>query len=211
MDRPVPARLSRRTFLASLGVAAAGGAATALLATEFAHTAGRAEPAASGASPGASLAPSSPQPSPDYSAVRNHYRSRPDLTPSQMLVQVPAGAVAPGFLFVTPSNGSGTDGPAIFTDEGDLVWLRPDSGTQVANFQIVMFAGRPTLACWEGIVNGGIGTGDVILVDDTYREVSRVHAGNGRRADLHEFQLSSTMPRAPSRPGPSSCSWTKWR
>ena len=190
MDRPVPVRLSRRRFLASLGVAAAGGAATALMATELARTAGRAEPAASAASQVASLDSSSPGPSPDYSAVRSHYRSRPDLTPPQLLVQVPAGAVAPGLLFFTPSNGSGRDGPAIVTNEGDLVWLRPDSGTQVTNFQVVTIAGRPTLAWWEGIVNGGIGTGDIVLADDTYREVSRVHAGNGRRADLHEFQLT---------------------
>jgi hypothetical protein len=164
------------------------------MATELARTAGQAEPAAAGASPsaspGASLDSSSPGPSPDYSAVRSHYRSRPDLTPPQVLVQVPAGAVAPGLLFFTPSNGSGRDGPAIFTNEGDLVWLRPDSGTQVTNFQVVMISGRPTLAWWEGIVNGGIGTGDIVLVNDTYREISRVHAGNGRRADLHEFQLT---------------------
>ena len=98
--------------------------------------------------------------------------------------------MAPGLLFCTPSNGSGHDGPAIFTNDGELVWLRPDSGTQVTNFNVIQFAGQPALAWWEGIVNGGIGTGDVVVTDRSYREITRVRAGNGRRADLHEFQVT---------------------
>jgi hypothetical protein len=39
-------------------------------------------------------------------------------------------------------------------------------------------------------VNGGVGTGDIVLADSTYREISRVRAGNGRRVDLHEFQVT---------------------
>ena len=193
MDEPVQARLSRRRFLASLGLAAAGGAAAVLAATELEGANGQARPNAPGASLGVldgTPAPTSPRPSADYSAFRHHYRSRPDLTPPQVLVQVPAGAVAPGLLFCTPSNGSGSDGPAIFTNEGELVWLRPDSGTQVTNFHVVDLGGQPTLAWWEGSVNGGIGTGDVVLSDHTYGEIARVRAGNGRRADLHEFQLT---------------------
>ena len=193
MDRPIPARLSRRRFLASLGLAAAGGAAATVALAELVQTAGRAQPVASGADLAAldgTPAPVSPQPSPDYSAFRHHYRSRPDLTPPQILVQVPAGAVAPGLLFFTPSNGAGADGPAIFDNAGDLVWLRPDSGIQATNFHVVELAGQPTLAWWEGSVNGGIGTGEVVLADTAYREISRIRAGNGRRADLHEFQLS---------------------
>jgi hypothetical protein len=193
VDEPVQARLSRRRFLASLGLAAAGGAAAVLAAAELEGVVGHAGPAASGsalAAPDGTSAPTSPLPTADYSAFRHHYRSRPDLTPPQVLVQVPAGAVAPGLLFCTPSNGSGRDGPAIFTNEGDLVWLRPDSGTQVANFHVVNLAGQPALAWWEGSVNGGIGTGDIVLADHTYHEIARVRAGNGRRADLHEFQLT---------------------
>jgi len=200
MAEPVLARLTRRRFLAFLGLAAAGGAAAALAATELGKTAGPAQPAPSGAPltalagsppPGSPLPSAAPSPSPSYSAFRSHYRSRPDLTPPQVLVQVPAGAVAPGLLFYTPSDGGGTDGPAIFTNDGDLVWLRPDSGMQVTNFRVVDLAGQPTLAWWEGTINGGIGTGDVVLADSTYREISRVRAGNGRRVDLHEFQLTS--------------------
>src|ERR1700690_3222881 len=112
MVEPVLARLTRRRFLAFLGLAAAGGAATALAATELAKTPGPAQPAASGGpltalagSPPPGSPPPSAAPSPDYSAFRSHYRSRPDLTPPQVLVQVPAGAVAPGLLFYTPSDG----------------------------------------------------------------------------------------------------------
>ena len=199
MIEPLTARLSRRRFLAFLGLAAAGGAAAALAATELVRTAGVAQPQASGeqvaeavpsASPAASSPAASPAPSPDYSAFRSHYRSRPDLTPPQVLVQVPAGAVNPGLLFYTPSDGMGSDGPAIFANDGELVWLRPDGGPQVTNLHVIELAGKPALAWWEGTINGGIGTGDVVIADGTYREISRVQAGNGRRADLHEFQLT---------------------
>ncbi len=199
MIEPHTTPLSRRRFLAFLGLAAAGGAAAALAATEIVGSAGPSQPLASGekvaeaaasVSPAGSSVAASPAPSPDTSAWRSHYRSRPDLTPPQILVQVPAGAVTPGLLFYTPSNGMGSDGPAIFTNEGDLVWLRPDSGTQVTNLHVIELAGKPALAWWEGVVNGGIGTGDVVIADDTYREISRVRAGNGRRADLHEFHLT---------------------
>ena len=49
MDEPVLARPTRRRFLAFLGLAAAGGAAAALAATELGKTAGPAQPAPSGA------------------------------------------------------------------------------------------------------------------------------------------------------------------
>ena len=194
MDEALSPRMSRRRFIASLGLAAAGGAAAVAAVAEMDGLVGRATPAATGsplAGLDAATPPASPQPSPDYSAFRHHFRSRPDLTPPAVLVQVPAGAVAPGLLFCTPSNGSGHDGPAIFTNNGELVWLRPDSGTQVADFRVVEFAGQPALAWWEGSVNGGIGTGDVVLSDRSYREIARVRAGNGRRADLHEFQMTA--------------------
>ena len=193
MDGPTPARLSRRRFLAWLGLAAAGGAAATIALAEVAGTAERTQPPASGpqlaALGGTSPAPS-PPPSPDYSAFRRHYRSRPDLVPPQVLVQVPAGAVAPGLLFMTPANGAGTDGPAIFDNSGDLVWMRPGTGAQVTDFRVVEIAGQPRLAWWEGTINGGIGTGDVVVADTTYREISRIRAGNGRRIDLHDFQIT---------------------
>ncbi len=137
-----------------------------------------------------SPSPAAPSPSADYSAFRHHYRSRPDLTPPQVLVQVTAGQVAPGLLLFTPSNGSGTDGPAIVDNEGELVWLRPGSGSQVADFQVAEINGERVLAWWEGSVNGGIGTGEIVLADRTYREIGRVKAGNGRKADLHEFHVT---------------------
>jgi outer membrane protein assembly factor BamB len=61
----------------------------------------------------------------------------------------------------------------------------------VANLHVIERSGKPALAWWEGTINGGIGAGDVVLADSTYREISRIHAGNGRRADLHEFQLTA--------------------
>jgi len=85
VDAPLQPRLSRRRFLASLGLAAAGGAAAVVAVAEIGSQVGRAQPAPSGSSFGpldAATPPASPQPSADYSGgCRNHYRSRPDLTP----------------------------------------------------------------------------------------------------------------------------------
>ncbi len=198
MDAPLnPQRLSRRRFLATVGAAAAGGAAVTFAAVELAGRGSAAPPAplpsaaalaALAGSP--SPSPAAPSPSADYSAFRHHYRSRPDLTPPQVLVQVTAAKVAPGLLFFTPSNGTGTDGPAIVDNDGELVWLRAGTGSQVADFQVAEVNGERVLAWWEGSLNGGIGTGEVVLADSTYREIGRVKAGNGRKADLHEFHIT---------------------
>ncbi|HEX7472964.1 MAG TPA: arylsulfotransferase family protein [Candidatus Limnocylindrales bacterium] len=102
-----------------------------------------------------------------------------------------ARGVAPGYIFYTPGNGAGVDGPTIVDDSGDLIWARGGSGRSVADFQVVRYQGRPALAWWEGAVNGGIGSGDFVLVDEAYREIGRIEAGGGGGADLHELRITT--------------------
>lgn len=134
-----------------------------------------------------------PPPSPSPSVApgkRRAFRTRPDLTPPEIEVTTIARGVAPGFIFYTPGNGSGVNGPTIVNDTGELVWARAGSGRAVADFRVVQYLGRPALAWWEGSVNGGIGSGDFVVLDAAYREIGRIEGGGGTAADLHEFQIT---------------------
>lgn len=131
----------------------------------------------------------SPPPSP-APGRRRQFRSRPDLTPPEIELRTAARSVAPGYIFYTPANGAGVDGPTIVDDAGELVWSRAGSGRAVAGFRVVRYQGRPTLSWWEGTLNGGIGSGDFVLLDTRYREIGRIEAGAGVAADLHELQIT---------------------
>ena len=98
---------------------------------------------------------------------------------------------APGFLFTTPSYDFKSDGPAIYDDRGSPVWLHPLSGTTSAeDFRVSLFQGTPVLTWWEGTVTVGLGTGQYVMADETYREIGRFGAANGAAGDLHEFLIT---------------------
>ncbi|MGB0098020.1 MAG: arylsulfotransferase family protein, partial [Solirubrobacteraceae bacterium] len=46
------------------------------------------------------------------------------------------------------------------------------------------------LVWWEGRVLTGYGFGEAVIPDDSYREIARVKAANGRHIDLHELTLT---------------------
>jgi hypothetical protein len=122
-------------------------------------------------------------------ADRQHFRTRPDLTPP--IVHVAANRSTPGgHIFFTPANGAGTDGPAIVDTSGELVWARADQGKQAANLSVATYRGQKVMTWWEGTVNGGNGNGEFVIVDSSYRELMRVRAHNGYAADLHEFVIT---------------------
>jgi hypothetical protein len=80
----------------------------------------------------------------------------------------------------------------IVDDQGQLVWFKPLAQGRATNLQVQEYRGQPVLAWWEGIVlfPGGYGQGECVLVDTSYRKVTRVRAGNGLMADLHELFLT---------------------
>jgi Arylsulfotransferase (ASST) len=201
LPRPGEPRFGRRSFLKLAGAAAIGGASIALVANELANRSPNASGSERAPSPsgltalglaGSTPGPSASGPSPSpVGAGRRKFRTRPDLLPPIITVGTATGGTAPGFLFLTPGNGAGTDGPAIFDDAGELVWLRPDvGGLSAADFRVTQYGGRPVLTWWEGTVNGGIGTGEFVMADGSYKEISRIQAANGGKADLHELQIT---------------------
>ena len=108
----------------------------------------------------------------------------------------------------------------ILDDAGELVWFHPLDTEGVTDFRAQRYDGRPVLTWWRGKSEQGVGDGHYVIVDDAYREIATVSAGNGldrrhprvpdhatRHGSDHDLQPSSrpTCRRsAARRTGPSS-------
>lgn len=105
---------------------------------------------------------------------------------------------APGLIFVTPKKVFGATavpgaqgGPEILDRHGRVRYFRPNRGGLVANdFRVQQYRGRPVLTYWFGRQIRGSGEGYGVIYDTRYRRVAVVRAGNGLRADFHEFKLT---------------------
>jgi hypothetical protein len=194
---------TRRAFLKAGGVLIVGATSLGALAL----TAGT--PTTRSSRPSASASP--------VPVARRRYRSRPDLSSAPVAVAAPTGAMAPGLVFLTPNNGLAPDGLLIADNAGKPIWIRPDTGFNAANFRSAEYRGKPVLTWWEGGVNGGYGSGQLVIVDDAYRELARFEAGAGRKADIHEFQITPdqtalilTDGGVPNPPGASPPPFQNW-
>ncbi len=123
---------------------------------------------------------------------KQHFYSRPDLQPPALVVSARSTQTAAGYLFAAPYSGPGASGPMIFDEGGSLVWFDPlPPATEATNLQVQQLGGRPVLTWWQGsILPQGFGQGDELIYDASYREIGRVQAGNGYRADLHDFHIT---------------------
>ena len=120
------------------------------------------------------------------------FRSRPDLQPSALKVEVARSGTAAGDIFVAPKGPASQGGPMILDSAGRLVWFRAMPGDlQAYNFRVQRYEGRPVLAWWQGEQASGVGRGEGVIYDTAYRPLARVRAGNGYVEDLHEFLLTS--------------------
>jgi hypothetical protein len=127
----------------------------------------------------------------DYAEMQ-HFRSRPELQPPVLVVSQDSAQATPGDLFAAAYGGPGPSGPMIFEGSGNLVWFHPlPKGTEATNLQVQQYDGQPVLTWWQGrIPPQGFGQGEEIIDNTAYREIGRVHAGNGYLADLHEFHIT---------------------
>lgn len=128
------------------------------------------------------------------------FRSRPELVPPAIDVTTPAHDTAPGYIFVAPKRGAlapkkgpGQNGPMILDDSNQLVWFHSlqDQGKSATDFKVQSYQGRPVLTWWEAGELSGPSGGEYVILDDSYREVTRVRAANGYRGDMHEFLITS--------------------
>ncbi len=120
------------------------------------------------------------------------FHSRSDLHPPTVTVTASSPATAPGDVFIAPYGGPGQAGPMILDPAGGVVWFKPlPRYTSATNFKVQEYLGRPVLTWWQGDISiHGFGTGEDVIADSSYDEIAHVRAGNGLRADLHDFQLT---------------------
>ena len=136
------------------------------------------------------------QPSPPGSPTKpgqvQSFHSAPGLRPPSVNVTRDAAGTAPGDIFLSPKNLLGQAGPMILDAAGRLIWFHPVSGKEQAfDFTKQHYQGKPVLTWWQGIVNSrGFGLGEDVIYGTSYRQLVTVKAGNGYRADLHEFVMT---------------------
>jgi len=120
------------------------------------------------------------------------FRSRPDLRPPTVTVTARSAAVSSGDEFLAPYSGPGQSGPMILDQNGGLIWFKSLArNTSAANLRVQEYQGKPVLTWWQGDISvHGFGLGEDVIAGSAYSEIARVKAGNGLRADLHDFQLT---------------------
>jgi Arylsulfotransferase (ASST) len=118
------------------------------------------------------------------------FHSRPDLAPAAVRVSH-RGAAGGADIFLSPQFGPVQNGPEIVDRNGNLIWFNPvPSGQMAANFRVQRYRGQPVLTWWQGYSDAGMGIGEDLIYDSSYRQIAVVQAGNGLSADLHEFQIT---------------------
>jgi hypothetical protein len=121
-----------------------------------------------------------------------HYLTEP-FTPSSVRIKTPAQpGASPGDFFLAPYQGTGTPGPMIVNQSGQLIWFHPlGAGDSATNLSPQTYHGQTVLTWWQGrILMLGFGQGEDEIYNTAYQPVAHVLAGNGYHADLHEFTLT---------------------
>jgi Arylsulfotransferase (ASST) len=121
------------------------------------------------------------------------FRSRPDLAPPFVTVDINKPGQAPGDLFLSPKSKRDEKqaGPMIADRSGKLLWFHPLPGiTASTDFRTQTYKGKPVLTFWQGTSRIGIGTGELVMMDQSYRVIHRIRTANGFKPDLHEFVIT---------------------
>jgi hypothetical protein len=139
--------------------------------------------------------PAQPLPVPPAPARKKddllHFASRPDLTAPDLEVKQALDGTAPGDVLLTPTGGDAPASLLIVDAKGQPVWISPRSGVRVLDLQEQQYRGQPVLTWYEGsVVNPGVGQGSVVIADQSYQPIARVHALNGYAADIHDVLIT---------------------
>lgn len=122
--------------------------------------------------------------------VVQRFRSRPDLRPPVVTVTRAASKTSGGYIFIAPSSGPGQRGTMIMDEEGELVWWHPTTPVTAMNFRPAVWKGKPVLAWWQGKANRGLGQGEYVVLDGSYRTLARFSTRGRKNDDLHELLLT---------------------
>jgi hypothetical protein len=120
------------------------------------------------------------------------YATRADL-PVPVVSLTATGANADGLIFLTPAAGAGGRGPLIVDNSGAPVWFRQVAGPAAVaiDARVQRLNGEPVLTWWEGTIDKlGVGSGEFVIADTSYREVKRLRAPGDLPTDQHDFILT---------------------
>jgi hypothetical protein len=95
---------------------------------------------------------------------------------------------ASGDIFADAEN-SIQAGPLIFSPQGKLIYFQPTVHSAAFNVQVQDYQGQSVLTYWQGYVSHEAGIGTDVILNHNYQQVAQVNAGDGYRADLHEFAI----------------------
>jgi hypothetical protein len=147
----------------------------------------------------------------DYNEMQ-HFHSLPNLLPPTLQVSARSSATAPGDIFVAPYAGPGPSGPMIFDEAGNLIWFHPlPRGIESTNLQVQQYNGQPVLTWWQGVIPPqGFGAGEEVIANGSYQQIGSVRAGNGYKADLHDFHLTAQNTALITVFDPIYCNLSQW-
>jgi len=128
---------------------------------------------------------------PASSADLQSFYTLPGAQPPVMTVTTPDRDPAAGDVFTTNGPGPGQYGPLIYTPQGRLVWFeRLPNGEAAEDLNVQSYRGQRVLTWWRGhVLSLGFGEGEDVVTSSRYETLARVRAGNGLKADLHDFRL----------------------
>ncbi len=119
------------------------------------------------------------------------FQSRPDLSPASVEITKQNPEPDGDDIFITPQQGPTQNGAMILNSSGQMVWFQPvASGDMAADLRVQHYRGEPVLTWWQGYSGAGVGAGEDVIEDSSYRQIAVVKAANGLSADLHEFRLT---------------------
>ena len=110
-----------------------------------------------------------------------------------MTVLTGSASRADGDIFISPYGDQSTyaNGPEILSSGGKVLWFRAvPSGEEASDFRPQTYHGLPVLTWWQGTGLGGLSAGTDYIYSDRYKQIATVQAGNGYRADGHEFLIT---------------------
>ena len=119
-------------------------------------------------------------------------KSRPDLKPPKIDLQVPGVDAAPGKVFIAPRE----DGYVIADNYGRISWFRPvnfaGANETINGFRTQTYQGRPVLTTWLGRRTQAhfAQIGYFEIRNRKYNRIRVFKPGNGYGADTHEFRIT---------------------
>ena len=181
--RPAPRML--KGILAATLLLAGGVVMAATLAPPDTHATAATAPATLVAEPTPSPTPS-PSGWPADDTVTFH--SRPDLRAPRMSIEAHTGA-GTDLLFITPRYGGHGEGVMILDAAGELVGLHGVPGRAGGGLLPTRYQGAPAMQWWEGSIERGLGDGEFVIMDESYRERARLRTV-AYPTDLHELLIT---------------------